>query len=59
MKVKQRKSPTVKRIQKMTITIMKSPEITDLLQESLNKRHEERRRLGDSSIHVSGLSRNH
>ena len=39
----------------MTITIRKSPEFTDLLQKNLNKRYEERRRLGDSSIHVSDI----
>ncbi|MDP9290434.1 MAG: hypothetical protein M3P08_19865 [Thermoproteota archaeon] len=39
----------------MTITIRKSPEFTDLLQRNLNKRYEERRRLGDSSIHVSDI----
>jgi len=39
----------------MTITIKKSPEFTDLLQKNLNKRYEERRRLGDSSIHVSDI----
>jgi CRISPR/Cas system-associated exonuclease Cas4 (RecB family) len=39
----------------MTITIRKSPEFTDLLKKNLNKRYEERRRLGDSSIHVSDI----
>jgi hypothetical protein len=39
----------------MTITIRKSPEFTDLLQKNLNKRYEERRRFGDSSIHVSDI----
>ena len=39
----------------MTITIRKSPEFTDLLQKNLNKRYEERRRLGDSNIHVSDI----
>ena len=39
----------------MTITIRKSPEFTDLLQRNLNKRYEERRRFGDSSIHVSDI----
>ncbi|PWU78685.1 MAG: hypothetical protein DLM72_21260 [Candidatus Nitrosopolaris wilkensis] len=39
----------------MTITIRKSPEFTDLLRKNLNKRYEERRRLGDSSIHVSDI----
>jgi hypothetical protein len=39
----------------MTITIRKSPEFTDLLQKNLNKRYEDRRRLGDSSIHVSDI----
>ena len=39
----------------MTITIRKSPEFTDLLQRNLNKRYEERRRVGDSSIHVSDI----
>jgi hypothetical protein len=49
------KSPTGKRIQKMTITIRRNPEFTDVLQRNLNKRYEERRRLGDSSIHVSDI----
>ena len=39
----------------MTITIRKSPEFTDLLQKNLNKRYEERRRRGVSSIHVSDI----
>ena len=39
----------------MTITIRRNPEFTDLLQKNLNKRYEERRRLGDSSIHVSDI----
>ncbi len=39
----------------MTIIIRKSPEFTDLLQKNLNKRYEGRRRLGDSSIHVSDI----
>ncbi len=39
----------------MTIIIRKSPEFTDLSQRNLNKRYEERRRLGDSSIHVSDI----
>jgi hypothetical protein len=39
----------------MTITIRKSPEFTDLLRKNLNKRYEERRRLGDSSIHISDI----
>ncbi len=39
----------------MTITIRRNPEFTDLLQKNLNKRYEERRRLGDSCIHVSGI----
>jgi hypothetical protein len=52
---KKRKNPTGKRIQKMTITIRRDPGFTNLLQKNLNKRYEERRRLGDSSIHVSDL----
>ena len=55
MKPYKTKYPTGKRIQKMTITIRKSPEFTDLLQKNLNKRYEDRRRLGDSSIHVSDI----
>jgi hypothetical protein len=39
----------------MTITIRRNLEFTDLLQKNLNKRYEERRRLGDSSIHVSDI----
>jgi hypothetical protein len=39
----------------MTITLRKSPEFTDRLQKNLNKRYGERRRLGDSSIHVSDI----
>ncbi len=39
----------------MTITIRRNPEFTDLLQKNLNRRYEERRRLGDSSIHVSDI----
>ena len=39
----------------MTITIRRNPEFTDLLQKNLNKRYEERRRLGDSCIHVSDI----
>src|SRR5712692_2957489 len=39
----------------MTITIRKSPEFTELLRKNLNKRYEERRRLGDTSIHVSDI----
>jgi hypothetical protein len=39
----------------MTITIRRNPEFTDVLQRNLNKRYEERRRLGDSSIHVSDI----
>jgi hypothetical protein len=55
MKPLQTKKPTGKRVRIMTITIRKSPEFTDLLQENLNRRYEERRRLGDSSIHVSDI----
>jgi hypothetical protein len=44
-----------KRSQRMTITIRRNPEFTDLLRKNLNKRYEERRRLGDSSIHVSDI----
>ena len=40
---------------KMTITIRRNPEFTNLLQKNLNKRYEERRRLGDSCIHVSDI----
>ncbi|HET7285025.1 MAG TPA: hypothetical protein VFI70_10100 [Nitrososphaeraceae archaeon] len=39
----------------MTITIRRNQEFTDLLQKNLNKRYEERRRLGDSNIHVSDI----
>src|SRR5438128_3438878 len=39
----------------MTITIRRNPEFTDLLQKNLNERYVERRRLGDSSIHVSDI----
>jgi len=39
----------------MTITIRRNPEFTNLLQKNLNKRYEERRRLGDSCIHVSDI----
>ena len=39
----------------MTITIRRNPEFTDLLQKNLNRRYEERRRFGDSSIHVSDI----
>ena len=39
----------------MTITIRRNPESTNLLQKNLIKRYEERRRLGDSCIHVSDI----